>query len=145
MFFRSCCFSVNFVLGFVTLFGVLTVIDKLPGLSFSIYVLLVLPLLIASMIEGKVFARLKKSRPAAKDCWLTSLKMMVIVSLIVFAVGLVRIALDTDRIDYLLSTDMSGLGLALSASAILGWVLLRVGYAIGLASELKGQHISHQY
>ncbi|MFK7746053.1 MAG: ABZJ_00895 family protein [Roseobacter sp.] len=145
MFFRSCFFCINYIVMTIALFVLMLFVETLPGLAFSIAVVLILPLVISSTIEGQAFAREHKERPSGVSCWMASLRMLGFVSVIVTAVALVRGLLDPSRLDPFKTAapiDLLMMGLFLASSA---WLILRVGYAIGLASELKGQQISqHQ-
>ena len=127
----------------VTLFG-MVIIESAVGLEASIGILIILPLIVAAMIEGQIFARRYGCRPSNTLCWIASLRMTAMVVLICLAVIIPRLMLYGQP--GAVVEPAYAIGRVIGVLFIIGivWGLLRLGYAIGLATELKGQQFSDE-
>lgn len=113
--------------------------DKVGGLDGGRAVLLVLPLIVASMIEGQQFARRYRTKPDARRCWQASLRMTAMIVLMALSVFVPMLVTHPDMAAELASIDANGRASVYLLLCFLSCCILRVGYAIGLATELKAQ------
>ncbi|WP_227270907.1 ABZJ_00895 family protein [Roseobacter weihaiensis] len=141
MLFRGYHFCLFYVLAFVATIVLLAVVSVL-GIASNAAVVLVLPLLIAAMIEGQAFARRYRCRPSNHLCWIATLRMTAMVVLIYLCIIIPRVMSDPSRFGDFAHLDGMSRALAIMMMAGIAWCLLRVGYSIGLATELKGQQFS---
>lgn len=135
MSFRPKFFIFEYLLALVATVGLMRLLDMIPGLRPGISVALVLPLLIAAMLEGRSYARAFKKRPDPRVCWGVALAMAVLLGALVVAPGLFAAAI------YYNSSVLTPQSLLLIAMVV---PLLRIGYGIGIASEMKGLHRTPQ-
>lgn len=144
MLFRSIWFCLNFVFAFLATFVAIMIVQITTGLRAGPSVLVVMPLIIASMIEGQVFGRKYHTRPSNHLCWVASLRMTAIVVLITVAILIPRLLFDREGMAELAGIDPTGRATVFLLLVAIAWGLLRLGYSIGLASELKGQQLSDE-
>lgn len=144
MLFRGIWFCLNFVFAFLAILIAMSMMQRFLGLQSSLAVLVILPPIIASMIEGQVFGRRYRARPSNRLCWLASLRMTAMVVLISLSVLLPQLLFDTSARAELEAIDPTGRTAAFVLLIALAWCLLRLGYSIGLATELKGQQFSDE-
>lgn len=142
MLFRSIWFCLNFIFAFVATLLAILIVQVTTGLTAGPSTLIVMPLVIASMIEGQVFGRRYHTRPSSQLCWIASLRMTAMVVLITVAILVPRLLIDKKGMEKLAEIDATGRATAFLLLVVIAWGLLRLGYSIGLASELKGQQIS---
>lgn len=142
MLFRGRWFCVNFAFAFMATFVGMLIIQSLTGLVGSGVVLLILPLVIASMVEGQVFGRRYQARPSNRLCWIASLRMTAMVTLMAICIITPRLISDPQNLAALEKIEPTGRALAFLLMITVVWGLLRLGYSIGLATELKGQQFS---
>lgn len=142
MLFRGIWFCLNFAFAFLATFMGMLIIQNVTGLEASIVVLVILPLVIASMVEGQVFGRRYQVRPSGRLCWLASLRMTAMVTLMALCIIIPRLISDQQDLAELAEIEATGRALAFVLMIAVVWVLLRLGYSIGLATELKGQQFS---
>ena len=114
-------------------------LSVLGGLSSSISVLVVLPPLVASMVEAQVFVRHYGMRPPNKECWQASLRMTAMIVLMMLAVVIPMLILYPGSSAELAAVDATGRMAVYLLLCFITCCVLRTGYAIGLATELKGQ------
>ena len=137
MIFRAFVFCLNYCAALVCTFLILLFLETVPGLSAGYYALLVLPLFVVSVIEGQAYARHSGARPKNCQACFGALQMAVLALLlgkgIVLAAstwapgGWTTLGLPPVGADWTL--------FAISVGA--GAVVLRTGYAYGLASGLR--------
>lgn len=141
MLFRGIWFCLNFIFAFLATFVAILIVQVTTGLKAGPSVLVIMPLVIASMIEGQVFGRRYHTRPSSHLCWVASLRMTAIVVLITVAILIPRLLMDQEGMARLAAIEPSGRAAVLLLLVTIAWGILRLGYSIGLASELKGQHL----
>ncbi|MGD9295103.1 MAG: ABZJ_00895 family protein [Roseobacter sp.] len=133
MYCRKLRFIGNFSMSFLGVAFLTSLVDFLPGLQSSMAAMLSLPLLIAAMIEGQYFAYATRSRPSVRTSFAIAAAMTGLI-------GAVTIA------TLLLFSLWQGQNAWPDANWLIvtpaAFLLLLIGYAIGLASELKGQQVS---
>lgn len=142
MLFRGNRFMVNFVVAFLATYVGLVFVQTATGLQSSLAVIVILPLIIASMIEGQEFVRRHNARPSAHLCWIASLRMTAFVVLLSVVLFVMQLTSQPHKMSELEAIEPSGRAAAFLLLVFLTWGVLRIGYAIGLASELKGQQLS---
>lgn len=133
MYFRIFWFIVNYLASFVGVALLMQLLQFVPGLQSGLAAMLALPLLIAAMIEGQHYARAQRAGPPASKCWFVALKMSALVGVVAFTTFLLFAFWQRQY-------GWPSLNIVIIAVATLP--LLRIGYAIGLSSELKGQRVS---
>lgn len=141
MLFRGYHFCLSYVLAFVATI-VLLAVTSAVGLASNAAVALILPPVIAAMIEGQVFARRYRCRPCSYLCWIATLRMTAMVMLLYLCVIVPRVISEPARLEEFARHDSLSRALGIMTLAGIVWCLLRVGYSIGLATELKGQQFS---
>ena len=139
MLFRSIWFCLNFIFAFVATFVAIQIVQFTTGLTAGPSVLVVMPLVVASMIEGQVFGRRYHVRPSSQLCWVASLRMTAMVVLITLSILVPHLLMNSEGLARLDNIDATGRAAAFMLLVVIAWGLLRLGYSIGLASELKGQ------
>ena len=133
MYFRKLRFVVNYTVSLLGVAFLTRVLDFLLGLQSGMATILALPLLISAMIEGQCFAHRTRCRPCAKTSFVIAATMTVLAGgAAIIALLLVSVWQRQNALP-----DANWLIVTLAA-----FFLLRIGYAIGLASELKGQQVS---
>ena len=132
MYFRTFWFLANYLLSFIGTVLLMTLLEFVPGLQPSLAPLLVLPLLISSTIEGQHYAQIHHTRPSPRKCWIAALKMTVLVVISVCV-----------TLPFVLwwQGNLAWIGPSALILVAVALLLLRIGYAIGLASELKGRQV----
>ena len=119
-------------------------IEVIPGLDAGLGVYLTLPLLIAAMLEGRNRMHLFQDVPSAGQSWLAALGMGALTLLLVVTGTVVDWLFLTHAPDkapvYSAATDW--LFVAVCAGCAVG--LLRVGYAIGVTSEMRSQRVRNE-
>lgn len=135
MYFRNVWFLANYLTSFLGVALLMKLLQYVPGLESGLAAMLALPLLIAAMIEGQHYARVNRTRPSTNKCWVVALTMSALVGAVALVL-LLLIALWQRQY------ALPGVNFFLIAAVTLP--LLRIGYAIGLASELKGQNLAYQ-
>lgn len=110
-------------------YGVTEVLSLAPGLRPGLAVPLILPLLIAAMGEGRHYAQNAERRPPQSACWLVASSMFALWCATIALPGFVLLALFAE----LPQTTVLHLVLAISILPV-----LRIGYGLGVGSELKG-------
>ncbi|MGA9435491.1 MAG: ABZJ_00895 family protein [Roseobacter sp.] len=127
-------FYFNLLLAFAGTSVTVWLVESVSGLDAGGLVFLVMPLLIAGMLEGQKFAQHHRRRPSVTHCWHAALHMALCVA--VFALGTAVFVwfADTGAAPALFANQ-----LAMIIFILMSVPLLRIGYAIGLASVLKGQ------
>lgn len=142
MLFRSVCFCRNYVLAVLTTYVAMFIMTKLGGLAPNFAVLVILPPIAAAMAEGQVFVRRHGCRPDTQKCWKASLRMCALVVLLWLAVVIPMLILYPGQLAALAEVDATGRAAVYLLLCFLSCCILRAGYAIGLATELKGQQFS---
>ena len=142
MLFRSICFFRNYVLAILATYAAMSVMTELGGLAPSFAALVILPPIAAAMIEGQAFVRRHGCRPDTKKCWKASLRMCALVVLLWLAVVIPMLILYPGQLAALAKVDATGRAAVYMSLCFLSCCILRAGYAIGLATELKGQQFS---
>lgn len=137
--FRDLYFCINYLLALLATFVATTTLDQLGGLHGGHAVLLVLPMIASAMIEGQQFARRYRMKPTVRECWQASLRMTALIILMMLTVFIPMILVHPDTAAKLATIDPTGRASVYVLLCFLSCCLLRVGYAIGLATELKAQ------
>jgi hypothetical protein len=142
MLFRGLTFCFNYCVALgCTFFGVLF-IGYVSGLNPGYLSLMVLPLLIAAMVEGKVYARDNGDKPRACQACFAALQMMVLA----LGLGAAFLALVKALVPHVLVligltgievTAITGVGFAIATI-----FTLRLGYGFGLTTALKERRYS---
>lgn len=94
----------------------------------------IIPMMIASMLEGTQFARAEQRHPEGKEAWAITLRLTGVALVISLAFGAVMIAL--------MPAGLPQIGLAVWAAlsvgaALLFWGLGRLFFGMGAKNELK--------
>lgn len=144
MLFRSLHFCLSYLLAFVATFLAMVVLNALGGLTASTAVLFILPLIIASMVEGQAFVRRFRTRPSNYECWRAALRMTAMVVLMMLAVVIPMLILYPGSAADLAEIDAVGRSAVYLLLCFCACCILRGGYAFGLATELKGQQFSDE-
>lgn len=142
MLFRSIYFCFNYLLSFLATFVATLTFDQLGGLDGGFAVLLVLPLVASGMIEGQQFVRRYGYKPTVRQCWLASLRMTSMVVLIVLSVFVPMLVASPDSVAILAEVNATGRAAVYLLLCFLTCCILRIGYGIGLATEMKAQQFS---
>jgi len=128
---RFCC---SLFFSFAGIGATVWIVESFTGLDAGAAVFLVLPLLIAAMFEGQNYAKRHRRYPDATQCWQVALVMGVCVALCTACAGaLVWFVYSGDGVAEFFTLN------TMTAFGLISIPLLRIGYAIGLASVLKGQ------
>ncbi|MEE4187456.1 MAG: ABZJ_00895 family protein [Roseobacter sp.] len=137
--FRIDRFSIHILLAFVGTVLVAHLIEKLPGLDAGAAVFVTLPLLIAAMLEGQDVIRRQLAKPTPQQCWKVAFSMgacTAILTVLVMVLATVVVPAASRSIaDAFFATDTRLIAL-MAVSTV---PLLRIGYGIGIATELKGR------
>ena len=144
MLFRSIHFCLNYCVALVCTFLLMILIRFLPDLSPGYAALVILPLVVVATVEGKSCARLQRVRPRNCQVCLASVQMMVLALVIARIFFLIGNEFLPVHIAQLGLHKFDSIWLAIGAFAVSAFVALRVGFALGLATELKGQQFSSQ-
>ena len=142
MLFRGFHFSIYYCVALTATFLLMLLVEAIPGLRSSHIVLAIIPLLIASTIEGQHFARLNRQRPSNLRAWIVSLRMSAIALVVALAALMLGDMLAFQSFGRLDLAPMQMMGGPLVRFGLIAVVVARTGYAIGLATELKGQQFS---
>ncbi|MEM1351210.1 MAG: ABZJ_00895 family protein [Pseudomonadota bacterium] len=128
MFFRSRVFIWNYLFALTATLAFCGGLVYVPGLKPGLSAPLVLPLLIAAMIEGRAFAQEFLRRPEPQRCWIAAFNMAVLLG---FTVALPA------WIATLVTLDAQVFALPYLLAVLVVVPTLRAGYEIGLAIEMK--------
>jgi hypothetical protein len=139
--FRVVKFCRNYLLVLLVLLPLMGLAELLPGLAPSPLAVIFLPLLAAATFEGQAYARAMRARPRFCQSCGTACKMTLAAGVCGGGLFLTGAQISPSAI--------AALGLNPSAEslrgslllALLGFVTLRLGYAFGLATELKSQRL----
>lgn len=144
MLFRGIYFCINYLLGFLATFVATLTFDRIGGLDGGYAVLFVLPLVVSAMIEGQQVVRRHGQKPTVSQCWQASLRMTSMVVLIALAVYIPMLVASPESTRILAEVDAVGRVAVYLLLCFLACCILRVGYGIGLATELKAQQFSDE-
>ena len=137
-------FCLHILLAFAGTLVFVDLIEVIPGLDAGLGVYLTLPLLIAAMLEGRNRMRVFQDVPSAGQSWLAALGMGALTLLLVIAGTVVDWLFlphaSDNALVYRVATD--GLFVAVCAGCAVG--LLRVGYAIGVTSEMRSKRVRNE-
>lgn len=127
-------FCSNLLFSFVGIGVTVWFVESLTGLNSGVAVFLTMPLLIAAMLEGQKFAKDEQSRPSVTESWLAALRMGLCVAALALCAFVLAWLGGSSFWSPVIATPSTTLFFGLACVP-----LLRIGYAIGLASVLKGQ------
>ncbi len=139
---RVCRFCLNYCVALVCTFLLVRLIGMLSGLSTGYASLLVLPLFVVATLEGKSFARLRRAQPRKRQSLAASLQMMVLALVVGTAFYILGRQFIPGVVSLLALPAIDNIWLAVAIISGGTLIVLRLGYAFGLASELKGQQSS---
>ena len=139
MLIRDVFFCLNYMLALLAVFVTTMTFDLLGDLNGGSAVMLILPLIVAAMIEGQQFARTHSEKPTTQQCWQASLRMTAFVILILLSAFIPVLLVDQVSSTELAKIDATGRAAVYLLLCFSACCTLRVGYAIGLATEAKAQ------
>lgn len=137
--FRDIYFCINYLLAFLATFVATMTFDQFGGLDGGHAVLLILPMVAASMIEGQQFVRKYHFKPTVRQCWQASLRMTALIVLMMLSVFVPTLIALPQTAAELAAIDATGRASVYLLLCFVSCCFLRVGYAIGLATESKAQ------
>lgn len=137
--FRSFRFCLNYLIALAATFLAMMVLQVLGGLKSGFAVLVILPLIASGMVEGQVFVRRYGHRPTVPQCWQASLRMTAMVVLMMLSVAVPLLVLSPGSLADLAEVDATGRAAVYLLLCFISCCTLRIGYAIGLATELKAK------
>ena len=130
-------FCSNLFFSFAGIAVVVGFVENLAGLEAGAGVFWVMPLLIAAMFEGQRYAQHHQCYPDATRCWKSASLMGTWTALCAAVVALFSwLALSGEAAAMLSNPN------TINAFVVTSVPLLRIGYAIGLASVLKGKEVA---
>ena len=139
MIFRATHFCMNYCIALIATFAIVAGIELLPGLDAGYYSLILLPLFVVSVIEGQHFARQRRARPRACQSCLASLQMSVMALLMAKGILVVAENLAPRAVSLIDLPQVDNPWVAVAVICGAAGVMLRLGFALGLAVELRGQ------
>ncbi|MGC3938409.1 ABZJ_00895 family protein [Roseobacter sp. EG26] len=137
MIFRPLRFCLNYIMITIATIVLTMIIQSFVAFDLSSVGTSVIPLLAAAMIEGQYFGRHCEGPPAKATIWRASLKMAGIVMVLsVLLMGLLALV-SSGVLSVFAAISPATTMLILVFAVLFSWVILRLGYGMGLRSGMS--------